>query len=99
VLILLAVVGLSLLVMPPAEAEPERFAVQMGGGCGRMGPLSGSCSPERFAVHDGRIDIFASDAWGATTTLDGQRDESLSGPVDALEVDPVMGEELFARRG
>ena len=31
-----------------------------------MGPLSGSCSPERFAVHDGRIYIFASDACRAT---------------------------------
>ncbi|MBI5852173.1 MAG: hypothetical protein HZB39_14260 [Planctomycetes bacterium] len=43
------------------EADPERWCIQLGGGCGRMGPLSGVGDPERFAVHDGRIYIFASD--------------------------------------
>lgn len=42
-------------------ADPERFAIQWGGGCGRMGPLSGTGSPDRFAVHAGRIFVFASD--------------------------------------
>jgi hypothetical protein len=42
-------------------ADPERWGIQWGGGCGAMGPLSGAGSPDRFAVHDGRIWIFASD--------------------------------------
>ena len=41
--------------------DPERWGVQWGGGCGRMGPLSGVGSPERWTVHDGRIYLFASD--------------------------------------
>jgi hypothetical protein len=43
-------------------SDPERYGIQMGGGCGRMGPASGKGDPERFAVHDGRIYLFASDA-------------------------------------
>lgn len=42
------------------DADPERFEVQLGGACGRMGPLSGPGRPEIHAVHDGRIFIFAS---------------------------------------
>ena len=44
------------------RADPLRHAVQMGGACGKMGPLSGKGSPERFFVHDGRIYLFASDS-------------------------------------
>lgn len=43
------------------QGDPERYAIQMGGGCGRMGPLSGRGDPARYAVHDGRVYIFASD--------------------------------------
>lgn len=42
-------------------SDPERFAIQMGGGCARMGPLAGLGNPDRFLVHEGRIYIFASD--------------------------------------
>lgn len=42
--------------------DPARYEIQLGGGCGRMGPLSGSCSADRFTVWDGRIYIFASDS-------------------------------------
>lgn len=42
-------------------AHPEKYEIQLGGACGRMGLLSGSGDPERFAVHDGKIYIFASD--------------------------------------
>lgn len=52
------------------EADPERFGIQWGGGCGRMGPLSGMGSAERFAVHDGRIFIFASDGCRAAFLKD-----------------------------
>jgi YHS domain-containing protein len=44
------------------EKNPEAFAVQYGGSCARMGPLSGSCSTERFVVHDKRIYVFSSDS-------------------------------------
>jgi YHS domain-containing protein len=43
------------------EDQAERYSIQLGGGCGRMGPLAGLGSPDRFWVHDGRIFIFASD--------------------------------------
>lgn len=43
------------------EKDPARYRIQMGGGCGRMGPLSGAGFPGRYAVHDGKVYIFASD--------------------------------------
>ncbi len=42
------------------EADPARYELQMGGACARMGSLSGSANPDLFAVHDGRLYIFAS---------------------------------------
>ena len=44
------------------EKNPEAFAVQYGGSCARMGPLSGSCNTERFVVHDKRVYVFSSDS-------------------------------------
>ncbi len=41
--------------------DPAKYEIQLGGGCGRMGPLSGRGSVERYAVHDGKIYLFASD--------------------------------------
>lgn len=43
-------------------AQPERFELAFGGGCARMGPLSGACSAARHCVHDGRVYLAASDA-------------------------------------
>lgn len=43
------------------RADPRRWGIQWGGGCGRMGPLSGRGAPNRWAVLDERIFIFASD--------------------------------------
>jgi hypothetical protein len=43
-------------------AEPERFELAFGGGCARMGPLSGACSAARHCVHAGRVYLAASDA-------------------------------------
>lgn len=43
-------------------AEPERFELAFGGGCARMGPLSGACSAARHFVHAGRVYLAASDA-------------------------------------
>ncbi|MEM7203238.1 MAG: hypothetical protein AAF628_23450 [Planctomycetota bacterium] len=42
-------------------AEPQRFEAQLGGACARMGPLSGIGSAEIYAVHAGRLYLFASD--------------------------------------
>lgn len=47
-------------------ADPARYEIQMGGGCARMGPLSGACSLDRYTVHDGRLYVFASDACRST---------------------------------
>ena len=44
------------------DAVPSRFAIAFGGGCGRMGPLSGVGSVNRFEVVDEHIYLFASDA-------------------------------------
>ncbi len=43
------------------EKNPEKFEVADGGACGRMGPLSGLGDARRYAVHEGRIFLFASD--------------------------------------
>jgi len=43
------------------QADPERYAVQLGGSCGRMGPLSGPGSTDRYLVHEGKLFIFGSD--------------------------------------
>jgi len=40
--------------------QPEQFEVMWGGACGRMGPLSGKGHPTLYAVHDGRVFLFAS---------------------------------------
>ncbi len=52
---------------------PARYEIQMGGGCARMGPLSGLGSPDRFAVHDGRVYVFASDACRKTFLASPER--------------------------
>lgn len=43
------------------RADVARYEIQFGGACARMGPLSGSGDKDRFALHDGRIYVFASD--------------------------------------
>lgn len=44
------------------EADPERYSIQFGGACARMGPVSGGGDPSRYSVYNSRIYIFASDA-------------------------------------
>lgn len=43
-------------------ADPERYEIQFNGACARMGPLSSGGDARRYAVHDGRIYIFASES-------------------------------------
>lgn len=42
-------------------ASPQRYEIQLGGACGSMGPLSGRGSLSRYAVHAGKLYLFASD--------------------------------------
>jgi len=43
------------------EKSPEAYQIQFGGGCGRMGSLSGAGNPDRYYVFDRKIYIFASE--------------------------------------
>jgi len=42
--------------------DAERYEVQLGGSCARMGPLSGEGSVRLLAAHDGKVYLFASEA-------------------------------------
>ncbi len=42
-------------------AKPQQHAIQFGGACGKMGPFSGTGSPDRYFIHDKRLYIFASE--------------------------------------
>lgn len=72
--------------------NPERYEIQMGGGCARMGSLSGACDIGRFVVHEGRIYVFASDACRRTF---------LAAPDTFMERDdaPPAGDAEATRRG
>ena len=71
------------------ETDPARFEIQLGGACGRMGPGSGRGSPSRFAVHDGRIYVFASDQC---------REAFLKAPEKFLDPDePAPADDAAAR--
>jgi YHS domain-containing protein/outer membrane lipoprotein-sorting protein len=59
-------------------ANPQKYEIQLGGACARMGPLSGPGDAHRFAVHKGRIYIFASDA--CRKTFLGDPDKYLDRP-------------------
>lgn len=41
--------------------DPERYAIALGGGCARMGALSGTGRTDLYALHDERLYIFASE--------------------------------------
>lgn len=74
------------------EAEPMKYELQMGGACGRMGPLSGSGNPKLHAVHDGRLYLFASPQC---------RTSFLKSPEKLIEKDdpPVKGDAAAMKRG
>lgn len=79
-------------------AHPEKYEIQLGGACGRMGVLSGAGDPERFAVHDGKIYIFASDPCRNTFLKDPSA--VLETPDEAVTADPesaVRARELIDR--
>lgn len=49
------------------KKDPYQYGVQHGGACGKMGATTGKGSPDRWAVVDGKIFLFASD--GCRTTF------------------------------
>ncbi|MFN0243735.1 MAG: hypothetical protein ACKVWV_12665 [Planctomycetota bacterium] len=80
------------------ESDPERFAIQLGGACARMGPLSGKCDQNRFAVHDGRIYVFASDACRASFSKDpAAHVDREQAPLDDAGLDRAAGRALLDR--
>ena len=42
------------------QSAPRKFQIQLDGGCGRMGSLSGRGKTSLWAVHDKRVYVFAS---------------------------------------
>jgi YHS domain-containing protein len=74
------------------EREPQKYEIQLGGACARMGPLSGAGSASIYAVHAGRIYIFASPQCRAGF---------LKSPEKLLEQDepPPAADEAARRRG
>lgn len=60
------------------RADPRRYEIQMDGGCGFMGSLSGVGKPDRYAVFDGHIYVFASD---------GCKASFLKAPERMIEID------------
>jgi YHS domain-containing protein len=77
------------------EKQPDRYAIQLGGGCGRMGPLSGVGNPDRFLVHDGRIYIFASDqCMNGFKAAPEKHIESDDPPPAGSDADQKRGQEL-----
>lgn len=74
------------------EKDPTKFEVADGGACGRMGPLSGLGDARRYAVHENRIYLFASD---------GCRAGFLKDPGKCIEKDDekVFGSNEQVERG
>lgn len=79
------------------RGEPERFEIQLGGACARMGPLSGGGDANRWHVHKERIYIFASDQCreGFKKRHDAFLD--LTEPQPAADAAATAANELLAR--
>lgn len=79
-------------------AKPDAYEIQLGGGCGSMGSLSGRGSPDRFAVYKGRIYIFASDGCRATFLANAENlIERDSPPISGSTEEAKRGRELVAK--
>ena len=60
------------------EKTPAKYEIQLGGACARMGPLSGEGRCDIYAVHAGKLYLFASQQC---------RDGFLKAPEKLLETD------------
>lgn len=79
-------------------ADPSKYEIQLGGGCGKMGSLSGRGAPDRFAVYKGKIYIFASD--GCRTTFLANADnliEKDSAPITGSAAEAAQGRDLVQK--
>lgn len=73
------------------EKDPRNRAIQLAGGCARMGPLSGAGSPARYVVFENKIYIFASDACRSTFNKDPKRYVDLPDPAPAATQEARAG--------
>lgn len=70
------------------EKEPEKYEIQLGGACARMGALSGLGTTDIFASYKGKIYIFASESCRKTflenpySVLEGPDDVPRGRPMD-----------------
>lgn len=79
-------------------ADPERYEVQLGGACARMGPLSGTGSPDIRALWQGHLYLFASESCRRSFLEDPARlllgdDPPVEGDAAAL----ARGRQLLAQ--
>lgn len=74
------------------EKSPAKYEIQLGGACARMGLLSGEGRCDIYAVHDGKLYIFASQQCRAGF---------LKVPEKLLEADdpPAAGDAAARQRG
>lgn len=78
------------------EADPKRFEIQFGGSCARMGPMSSVCKMDQFAVHDGRIYVFASADCRKGFLADPERHlDVVEEPLKADDAAKARGRELI----
>lgn len=74
-------------------SDAARYSIQWGGGCGRMGPLSGRGDTDRWTVYDGRIYIFASDGCRSGFLADpGTYGVTLPGNLEATAAELRQGD-------
>lgn len=78
-------------------ADPDLHAIQFNGACARMGPLSAPSNARRFAVHDNRIYLFASESCRETFLkhADDLLDTDDRTPLP-VQCEDVRGHELLA---
>ncbi|MBX7132137.1 MAG: hypothetical protein K1X67_05590 [Fimbriimonadaceae bacterium] len=82
------------------KTDPIRHAVQTGGACGKMGALTGKGAPDRWAVVDGKIFLFASD--GCRETFLKNKDayfKPIPKPVPGTAQEILRGKALFKEAG
>ncbi len=74
----------------------EKYAVQNGGACGSMGPLSGKGNPEKFELVDGKIFLFASEGCRNSVLKNpAAYTKSLPKPPNAKNIDRERARLLF----
>lgn len=79
-------------------ADPEAHAIQLGGACARMGPLSGRGDSALYHVEGGRIYVFASEQCRTTFSKEPARFLATDDPRPAVApATAARGRELAER--